>query len=391
MSNIPVLQFQKKKLNTALIKRMSTENKTVDINLTGTEFARLANNFYNSLGMESYQGRINIDAQFVNYFLANANKVKEKKKVAFVWICLNPPYWEFAKPMVEGAKQFFLPGHDVDYFLWSDMPETKEDITNQVYAYLEKVGMASVVSAEPKTLNLDTTTLEGVKKLAEDIESLYKMEKVKIFPTESIEWPMPTLMRYHTFLQQEEILKEYDYIFYCDVDMMFVDIVGDEILGKGLTTGTNPMYFLDKSMYPPYEPNPKSAAYIPRPGQVVNENGKPRFMPQYYAGGFQGGKADQFIEAMKGCKKIIDHDMMKINYIPIWNDESAWNRYLFDHPENLIVLNPSYIYPDSLQKEYYEPRWGRAYQPKLVTLTKKFSLKQLTPEEQQQIMLMKPK
>lgn len=66
-------------------------DKVVNINLTGPEFTRLANNFYNSLGMDSPQARINIDAQLINYFLANTDSVKQKAKVAFVWICLNPP------------------------------------------------------------------------------------------------------------------------------------------------------------------------------------------------------------------------------------------------------------------------------------------------------------
>src|SRR6185295_18452187 len=190
-----------------------------------------------------------------------------------------------------------------------------------------------------------------------------------------------------TFLQQEEILSQYDYIFYCDVDMAFVNVVGDEILGSGLTATMNPMYALDKSMYPPYEPNSASKAYIHRPGQIVNEGNQPRFMPQYYAGGFQGGKTDQFIAAMKVMKENISADLAK-GYIAIWNEESHWNKYLFDHPENLLVLNQSYLYPDSLLNEYYIPRWGRDYPPKLVTLTKKFSLRKLSPQEQAQLTAM---
>lgn len=347
---------------------------TTEINLNPQEFQRLANNFYNSIGMDSYQQRINVDAQLLNYFFQNYQKVKEKKRVAFVWICLNPPYWEFAKPMIEGAKRLFLPGHDVDYFLWSDMPDSSEAAKGRIVEHLKSINAPIDQNAQA----IDT--------LATQVAELHKTDRVTVFPLEPIEWPMPTLMRYHTFLQQEDILSKYDYVFYCDVDMAFVDIVGDEILGEGLTTGTNPMYYLDKTMYPPYEPNPESAAYIKRPGQIVLENGQPRFMPQYYAGGFQGGRTDEFIKAMKACKKMVDHDLNR-NYIPIWNDESCWNKYIFENidPTKLIVLNPSYIYPDSLHKEYYEPRWGRSYQPKLVTLTKKFSLKQLTPEEQAQI------
>jgi hypothetical protein len=131
------------------------------------------------------------------------------------------------------------------------------------------------------------------------------------------------------------------------------------------------MYALRKQYWAPYEPNKDSSAYIKRPGKVIIDNGQPRFMPLYYAGGFQGGKSADFINAMKEMRDMVDEDMMK-NYIPIWNDESVWNKYLSEHEPD-VVLTPSYIYPDSLIKEYYEPLWGCSYVPKLVTLTKKFS------------------
>lgn len=359
-------------------------SEVIDLNFSGPEFARIANNFYIEQGLNSDLNRIQTDINLFNYLIAHS-KDKKKFKVAFVWICLNPPYWQFAKQMIEGARTFFLPGHDVDYLLWSDMPEKKEDIKTRV-----------VETSQPvlKTLQGEDykRALDEVDKVIEDINSIRQLPRTTVFPTESIEWPMPTLLRYHTFLHQEELLKDYDYIFYCDVDMQFVNIVGDEILGQALTATMNPMYALDKSMYPPYEPNPSSTAYIKRPGQLIVESGspQPRFMPQYYAGGFQGGKADKFIEAMKVIKERIDKDLEK-GYIAIWNEESHWNKYLFENSDNLNVLNQSYLYPDSLHNEYYIPRWGRDYQPKLVTLTKKFSLRPLSAQEQAQLTAMQKK
>lgn len=249
-----------------------------------------------------------------------------KKKVALLFISLNSNYWPYFKQVMEDCKHNFLPQHKVDYFVWSDMPES--EITGAT-----------------------------------------------VIPTEAIEWPAPTLMRYHLFLNQEEKLKEYDYIFYLDADMRVVQKISDEILGEGLTAAEHPMYALRKEYIPPYEPNEKSAAYIKRPGRVIDENGKPRFKPYYIAGGFQGGRAEEFIKAMKEMKKGIDHDFDKLNYTAIWNDESHWNKYVFDgYNGPLIVLGPEYIYPDSLIKEYYEPLWGKKYDPKIITLTKPFSL-----------------
>lgn len=249
---------------------------------------------------------------------------EKRKKIALTFISINERYWPYLLQVIDDCKKLFLPQHKVDFHIWSDMPEDR---------------------------------LLGAS----------------IYPTEPIEWPAPTLMRYHLFLQQEEKLKDYDYIFYLDADMRVLTKISDEVLGTGLTAAEHPMYSLRKEYIPPYEPNPDSTAYIPRPGKVVDENGKPRFKPYYYAGGFQGGVASEWIAAMKVMRDKIDIDFNN-NYTAIWNDESHWNRYLFDYQGDSIVLSPSYIYPDSLIKEYYEPLWGRSYEPKIMTVTKPFSL-----------------
>ena len=253
---------------------------------------------------------------------------EQKKKIGIMCICLNKPYWEFANEMVSGLNRFFLKKHDIkdkykiEVILWSDIPE--EGITD-----------------------------------------------IKVFPTEPVEWPLPTLLRYNLFLQEEEYLKQFDYLFYIDVDMQIVDWIGEEILGDGLTAAQHPMYALRANLHPPYEPNPESSAYISRPGRIIEEDGKKSFEQLYYAGGFQGGKTEDFIKAMKVMKKNIEEDFNK-NYIARWNDESHWNKYLYDNPP-VVVLNPAYIYPDSLIAEYYFKVWGRNYSPKIRTLTKAFT------------------
>lgn len=244
-------------------------------------------------------------------------------KVAIICISLNKNYWQYLSPMIESARKFLLKGHDVDFICWTDMPEDM------------------------------------------------KIDAKKIL-TEPFQWPLPTLHRYHLFLREEELLSQYDYVYYVDCDMKFVTRIGDEILGD-LVGVSHPMYKIRKEYVPPYEPNDKSTAFIPRTGHVVQENGKKRFETIYYAGGFQGGRSDVFIKAMKVMRDKIDEDFSKNNYIAIWNDESHWNRYCFENPPT-VTLNPSYCYPDSLVKAYYSKVWGRNFVPKLVTITKKFSM-----------------
>lgn len=298
--------------------------------ISAEEFTRLVNNFYQSQKIEVPYERIALDSHLANYLIENQGSIKKKFKVALCCICLNAPYWPYAKEMIEGAKRFFLPGHNIDYFLWSDMlPEVTYGAT--------------------------------------------------VFETESVQWPMATLMRYHLFLQQEEKLAEYDYIFYVDIDMKFIGVVGDEILGEGLTVAPHPGYYIRKQLYSPFEPNRQSASYVERPGILMNDEGKPRFMPFYAAGGLVGGKSLEFIKAMKEMRKLIDKDLSK-NYIPVWNDETVWNKYLFnilpkEELEKVKFLTPAYVYPDSLIKEYYIPIvWGQDFMPKLITLTKKFTV-----------------
>lgn len=244
-------------------------------------------------------------------------------KVAVLTICLNEPYWPYLQRMVDSARKFFLHGHEVDFFTWSDMPEGH---------------------------------LQGIR----------------VFPTEPFPWPQPTLHRYHLFLKAEEVLKDYDFLFYIDADMLFVSRVGDEVFTPDLVAAEHPMYSVSRKFVPPYEPNSESKSFIPRPGRIIEENGKKWFKPLYAAGGFQGGRANKFIEAMKVMKGWIDEDFSN-NYIPIWNDETVWNKYLFESPPS-VFLTPSYVYPDSLNTSYYRKIWGRNYVPKLVTITKPFSL-----------------
>lgn len=344
-----------------------------------------------------------------------------KKKVALVFISLNDRYWPYLAQVIKDCRQNFLPQHKVDYFAWTDYePEAKNkqveklkgllkqppeqsipQILNKLTEYVrlyEQFHPAEVLALikglEQKDLIFKkqgnqyviethhAATQDDAAILVSVIESIItkgyaemgtSLEGVNIIETEPVEWPAPTLMRYHLFLNEKERLSTYDYIFYLDADMRVVAKISDEILNEGLLAAEHPMYSLRKQYIPPYEPNPASQAYIKRTGRVVDEAGKPRFKPYYYAGGFQGGIASKFIEAMETMKKSIDKDFDN-NYIAIWNDESHWNKYLSDYEGELAVMSPSYIYPDSLIKEYYEPIWGCSYEPKIITLTKPFSL-----------------
>ena len=258
------------------------------------DFTRVLNKFFTEQGI----GITNFDIQ--TYFKTNEDILKKKQKVALTFICINPTYWQYIKDAVEGARRYFLPGHNVDIFLWSDIPVDDSEEAQRVLDMWPT--QQEIVDLQSQ--GQITNHLVSRESLAQHVEEVRNLG-ITIFPTGSIEWPHPTLKRYHLYLQQEEVLKKYDYTFHFDIDMRFVSFVGDEILGEGLTAVAMPMYYVDKKFIPPYEPNPNSTAYIPRPGRIIMENGQPRFEPLYLAGGWQGGRTDLWLEAMKTMKAVL--------------------------------------------------------------------------------------
>lgn len=308
----------------------------------------------------------------------------KKKKIALLFISINERYWPYLKQVIEDSKKHFLPQHNVEYFVWTDMP--LED-TPEYTARLEQLLPQQALDYSVSNNMRPPDQWWGRETIVDTVNFLRNTKGIHLFETGAVEWPAPTLMRYHLFLQQEEALKDFDYVFYLDADMRVVDKISDEILGKGLTAAPHPGYCIDKRLIPPIEPNQSSTAYIHRLGRIVDDDGKPRFMPFYAAGGFQGGISKLFIEAMKLMKDSIDKDFDR-NYTAIWNDESHWNKFLWEFQRergDITFLDPSYIYPDSLINEYYVPIWGRNYPPKIITLTKPFSLSKQAGQELSQV------
>jgi histo-blood group ABO system transferase len=139
-----------------------------------------------------------------------------------------------------------------------------------------------------------------------------------------------TLKRYYFFSEASDILSQKDYLFYCDVDMLFVSPLSTEILGDIVAT-QHPGYYGRRGTP---ETNPKSLAYIGPSEQM-----------QYFAGGFNGGSSVKFLKMSKTLSDNIAHDMNN-GIIAIWHDESHLNRYLLDNTPS-VILDPSYCCPEN--------------------------------------------
>jgi histo-blood group ABO system transferase len=202
-------------------------------------------------------------------------------KVGLLLIATNK-YRIFLQPLITTADTFFLKNHDVEYFIFtSDLP----DINTQ--------------------------------------------RKIHHLPTYHKPWPYMTLERYKLFNNASNFLSQMDFIFYCDVDMKFVDYVSDEILHSIVAT-IHPG-FVGQRGTP--ETNPNSLAYV-----------APTEKMQYFAGGFNGGSAEEFLKMSHVLSNNIASDLQK-GIIALWHDESHLNRYMIDNPPTKI-LDPSYCCPE---------------------------------------------
>lgn len=194
-------------------------------------------------------------------------------------------YTKFLQPLIKSADTYFLRDHSVTYSIFTDQTDAN---------------------------------LSSVK------------NTIKYYHVDHKPWPWMTLGRYDIFSQNENELSNFDYLYYCDADMLFVDNVGDEILGDRVAT-RHPAFFNRRGTP---ETNPLSLAYIGDNEEFT-----------YFAGGFNGGSAKEYLHMSNILSARINTDFRN-NIIAIWHDESHMNRYFLDNKPT-VVLTPSYCYPEN--------------------------------------------
>lgn len=225
-------------------------------------------------------------------------------------------YNQFVKPIIDQARKYFFPDHPVTIFTFTDEPH--DDVSD---------------------------------------------ERVTIINTRipPLRFPYATLYRYEIFDEHIKPLSRMAYLFYSDVDMAFVDKIGDEILCDGLTCVLHPGFYRPRHSNDNWgSPNvdPRSTAYV-RPEK--------RYM--YVAGGFQGGRTyDYMLMSRRLHINICNDEDMGI--MAEYHDESHLNAYIKNehyHCE-IKLLPPSYC---MVEQENLRKKWGiDDIKPKIIALAK---------------------
>ncbi|KAE8582522.1 hypothetical protein XENTR_v10020151 [Xenopus tropicalis] len=229
-------------------------------------------------------------------------------------------YIRFLKDFLETGEKFFMVGHKVNYYIFTDRAQ---DIPN-------------VTLSEGRNIHIINVTA-------------YQR------------WQDVTMRRMQMIRDQTytRFMNEVDYLVCVDVDMRFYGSVGVEILGDVFGT-LHPGFFGASRAQFTYDRNPKSVACIP-----VDEG------DFYYAGGYFGGIIEEVYKLTNYCHTAMMTDKA-IGIEALWHDESYLNKY-FLYYKPTKVLSPEYVWnnyygsPRAVQikrfigidKDYKEVRFRR--------------------------------
>lgn len=213
-------------------------------------------------------------------------------KIGILYICTGK-YKIFWQDFYLSCEKNFIPEAEKHYFVFTDSPEIEFESDNK------------------------------------NIHRIYQ---------ENLGWPNNTLKRYEIFLKSQEKLVGMNYIFYLNANLLFLEkITAEEFLPQNqekLVGCLHPGYYDKPVKKFNYEDNPLSTAFVDK------KDGK-----FYFAGGINGGKTVNFLEAIKTLSQNIEKDE-QVKIIAKWHDESHWNRYLNEHLAEVKILTPAYLFPE---------------------------------------------
>lgn len=174
-----------------------------------------------------------------------------------------------------------------------------------------------------------------------DAKDLNISEKITVIEKKCKGFPYDSLFRFDMFLEIENLVLDYDYVFFFNANMLFLKDVNFEIFPndnfKGLIGVIHPLgykYRKFPSMFT-YERNKESTAYIKKEKKEY----------KYYMGGLNGGSVKEYYNMVKECSRNIHIDFER-NIVAIFHDESHLNKYFSN--TNVHGLPTSYGFPEGV-------------------------------------------
>ncbi|NP_001088652.1 uncharacterized protein LOC495825 [Xenopus laevis] len=203
-------------------------------------------------------------------------------------------YIRFLKTLIETAEKFFMVGHQVNYYVFTDLVRN--------------------------VTNFNITVGTGRRLVFLEVPSYKRWQDVSMRRMQMIR-----------DASQQRFAYEVDYLVCIDVDMRFQDHVGVEILSDVFGT-LHPAFFVKTRHQFTYERRPQSQAYIPEDEGDF-----------YYAGGYFGGKIEEVYKLTNHCHHAMLTDKAN-NIEAVWHDESYLNNYFLYYKKPTKILSPEYLW-----------------------------------------------
>ncbi|XP_006871614.1 PREDICTED: histo-blood group ABO system transferase-like [Chrysochloris asiatica] len=204
-------------------------------------------------------------------------------------------YVIFLSSFLKSAESFFMVGHRVNYYVFTDLPHTVPRV------HLQNGRQLFVLKVRNYTRWQDI--------------SMHRMEIISNF-------------------SKQRFQREVDYLVCSDVDMKFRDHVGVEILSSLFGT-LHPGFFGHSRQSFTYERRALSQAYISQDEGDF-----------YYIGALFGGTVQEVYRLTKACHEAIMTDKGN-NIEAVWQEESHLNKYLLYYKPTK-VLSPEYMWDNRM-------------------------------------------
>uniref|UniRef100_A0A8C8VN62 Uncharacterized protein n=1 Tax=Pelusios castaneus TaxID=367368 RepID=A0A8C8VN62_9SAUR len=220
---------------------------------------------------------------------------RQKHLVVGVAMFAVKKYIRFIEGFLHSANKFFLSGHRVNFYLFTDHPEKVPSMT------LSPEKRLFIIPIEPYSRWQDIS-MNRMNIISSYIRSRWR--------------------------------HEVDYLYSMDIDVQLFEHIGVEIIDTLVGTISSWQYTKTRENNS-YETRPESRAAIPR--------GEGDF---YYAASFYGGIVSEVYKLTTACFKGIMED--RANGIEAkWHEESHLNKYLLYHKPTRL-LSPEYYWDEEL-------------------------------------------
>lgn len=171
-------------------------------------------------------------------------------------------------------------------------------------------------------------------------------ENVVKIETEHFGWPEVFYKTFETILRAKNIISECDWFVSIDADMIVKKLVtSEEFLddSKDYIGVHHPCAYLNLE---PHNKFPGSFDVNPLSNACITDK---MDTSVYYQGCLWGGKVPAIIDMMELLDDWTKEDI-KNNSVPIWYEESYFNKFFIMNKDRVNTLSPSFAYPEDYKQ-----------------------------------------